>query len=239
MAIDEQRALVERGQTQNGEAPADRQGMIVEMPRERIVASRLVEIKVTQNELFVEGGLLLREAFQGDYARLLGYTTFEDFVEVTLHVSYRTAKYWMDITEVFVEKINVDRQLLINVGWGRAKELLPIVKPENADAWLNFAKDHTTTEIHNAVKEALGQPVETTEDYSTMSVGVFDDEKKVILEAIELAARETGNERKGYNLARICEDYASEARARQEQALAQGQQAEPIEVVAGAPTEEE
>jgi len=185
--------------------------------RHEFVADRLGQIRTEMNDKFLEMGMLLLEAFKGGYSKTLGFATFEDFIEEKLKIGYRAGKYMMDIYEVFIQRLNAPVGILCEVGWTKASKLLPVIDSGNMNTWLDFARHHKTHEVEKAVKQArYGE--ENVQGYSSFSVGVYEDEKAGIKEAIELAARETGNERTGYNLARICQDYASEARARQVQA---------------------
>jgi hypothetical protein len=179
---------------------------------------RLVVLKREIEGRFLESGQLLLEAYRGNYHAILGYATFEHFVHETLDLSYRTAKYLMDVYAVLIEQAKAPVAAVAEVGWSRAKELVPVVTRENAAEWLDYAKTHKTTDINRRVRQAKsgGQ----AEGWSPLTFGLFDGERKTVEEALELAARETGNERNGYNLALICADYAAEARARQEQATA-------------------
>jgi len=189
------------------------------MERHVVVGNRLTEIQREMNDKFLEIGMLLMEARRGNYPRMLGYRTIEDFIEDKLKISYRTGKYLETIYEVFMERLQAPVTVMCAIGWTKARELLPIINRNNMQRWLTFAQEHKTSEVVQAVKQAQGGDVEQRA-YTSYSVGVFDDEKVVIKEAVELAARESGNSRPGYNLSRICIDYVVEARARQADANA-------------------
>jgi len=199
------------------ESPADEvdRHEVEHMERHVIVGNRLAEIQREMNDKFLEIGMLLMESRRGAYPRMLGYATIEDFIEDKLKISYRTGKYLETIYEVFIERLQAPVNQLCQVGWTKARELLPIINQNNMTRWLTFALDHKTTEVVQAVKQATGGENAEDRTYTSLSVGVFEDEKEEIKEAMRLAGLETGNPRPGYNLARICIDYNVEARARQ------------------------
>jgi hypothetical protein len=189
--------------------------------RATYVGDRLVAVRREISDRFIEIGQLLLEAYRGNYHRDLGYDTFEGFVLAKLEMSYRKAKYLCDCFDVFIERLGVPRERLTEVGWSKSKELLPVVNRENVNRWLDYAAHHTTSEINLEVRRAQSPPEHRDElqKYSTFSVGVFDDEKVTIEEAIELAKREGQTERPGRALMLICAQYAAEAAARQADAL--------------------
>lgn len=180
---------------------ADQENLPVARPGE--VKERLTEIKREMNDRFLEMGQLLLEAVRNNYHRSLGYSTFDLFVQETLDIGYRTAKYLMDVYDTFVDQIDAPREVLSEVGWSKAKELLGVVNKDNAAQWLDYAKNHKATEINKAVRQAQAESGVEVEEYANLTVGVFDNEREIILEAIELASRETGNTRQGFRRRRV------------------------------------
>lgn len=208
--------------------------------RPQVVAERLRQVRSEISERFIEMGQLLLEAYRGNYARTLGFPTFEAFVETTLEMSYRKARYLAECVDVFIDQYHVAPSELAQLGWTRAKELIPAIaedtpapdrpagetrtKEENVRDWMSYAQNHTTNEINLAVRRAQAPPgqAEHLHGYDTITVGVFHDEKDVIDGAINLAMLEAATERRGRALMLICQDYAAEAAARQLEAQGAG-----------------
>ncbi len=198
-------------------------GTALDLNRPRQVAMRLQEIKTEINARFIEIAELLREVYDRSWWRDLGNVSFEDFVEQNLDVSYRTVMYWLQTFKVLIDELNVSRADVAEIGWTKAKEIAPHITPDNKTELIELAKDHTTNELNLIMRQRKSPPgqAETLRQYSQMTIGMFDDERVLIEEALELAKLEAQTERTAAALMLICADYIAEARARQAQAVPQ------------------
>jgi hypothetical protein len=190
-----------------------------------VVSERLSEVKNEISSRFIEMGRLLLEAYQNNYARELGYNSFEAFVEDRLHMSYRKARYLAETVNVFISEFQIPEEEINALGWTKAKELIPAIKGgtvENAREWMEKAKTLKTSEINLEVRKSQAPPgqAEDLQRYDTLGIGVFEDEKIIIERAIELAKREGATIRPGRALMLICAEYAAEAEARHEEQIA-------------------
>lgn len=188
------------------------------------VAARLTVVRREISQRFVEIGELLLEAHRGNYAQVLGYASFDEFVKQCLDMSPRRARYLADCFKVLIEDMHVSRDQVAEVGWSRAKEILPVVTTENVTAWMDRAASSTTSELNLAVRQSQAPPgqADALQAYSTFGVGVFDEERVVIERAIELCKLEGNTPRTGLALFLICQEYVGEAEARQAQAVHPG-----------------
>lgn len=215
---------------------------VIETGRPAQLAERLDAVKVEISARFVEIGELLYEAHTGSYHLSLGYPTFEAFVEARLEMSYRKARYLAECFKVLIQDMHVSRETVAQLGWTKAKELIPVIKAgtafpqdpeavpltasENREQWIEAARHHTTSELNLMVREAqapAGAADTQHEEYSTLGIGLWASERTVIEEAIEFAKLESGTERTGTALLRICQDYIQEARARASHAQVQSE----------------
>lgn len=228
----------------SSEAPVEETTAVVATGRAVELDARLEVVKVEISARFVEIGELLLEAHTGSYHLALGFPTFEAWVEARLEMSYRKARYLAECFKVLIQEFQVPRGTVAQLGWTKAKELIPVLKAgtqfpqedpeapplapaENRAQWLAAAAEHTTSELNLMVREAQSPPgaAETQhEEYTTLGIGLFESERAVIEEAIELAKLEAQTERTGTALLRICQDYIQEARARASQAEPQEQE---------------
>lgn len=218
--------------------------VVIVAGRPQEVAARLREVRTEINARFVEMGELLLEAHRNNHASALGYQTFEAYAEEHLGMSYRRAKYLADCYEIFIEQLQMPRATLVELGWTRAKEILPIATDANAPAppgvepaatqqekvqqWVDYAqapgengRQKTTNEINLAVRTAQAPPGQAPalREYAPITIPCFKDEREIIEGAINLAKLELGTDRVGRALMMICQDYAGEAAARQLHAM--------------------
>lgn len=195
----------------------------VEVARHVVVADLLVQVKVEIAARFVQIGELLLEAQRGGHAGLLGYPSFDAYVEDKLQMKARKSHYLISCFKRLIEELHVPREKLAEIGWSRAKEILPVVTEQNKAEWIAAAETNTTSDLNLMVRQSQAPPgaAVAMEPYSTLGIGVWKSEREVIEEALEFAKLESQTERTGLALLHICEDYIQEARARREHAMQQ------------------
>ena len=185
-------------------------------PRHEYVVLRLHQLKTSINDSFLEMASLLVEANEQMHWRPSGYDSFSDYVESTVGMKYRTARYLMTVHETFIQRLNVPRPMLMEIGWTKLKEIAKVSDADNVNQWLETARSNRTSALIQIVRQQA--TTERVEEYSTLSVGCFEAEKRIIQDAIDLSMRETENDRPGHNLSLICAGYAAEARGRANEA---------------------
>ena len=179
-------------------------------PRHEYVVLRLNQLRATINDSFLEMAGLLCETSEHGHWSAAGYDNFADFISATVGMKYRTARYLMVVHQTFVERLNVPRPLLMEVGWTKLKEISGVATEENVDEWIETARNNRTSQLIQMVRQQRTE--ETVEEYSTLSIGCYAPEKRTIQAAIEDASRVTQSDRPGHNLALICADYSAGAR---------------------------
>ena len=84
---------------------------------------------------FVELGRLLKKIRDEEYYQVLGYDTFTSYViNSDLGFKRRTAYYYIEIYEWFVEKLGYKVQAVAKIGYDKLTKLLPIIKKEYDEA---------------------------------------------------------------------------------------------------------
>jgi len=93
--------------------------------------NRLISLKKAMGIAFVSIGDVLKLIRDEKYYKTLGHDSFVSYVqspEVGLH--YRTAYYYIEIYEVFIEQLSYTREQLINYSYDKLRKLLPIIRRE-------------------------------------------------------------------------------------------------------------
>ncbi len=177
-------------------------------------ASRLLQKAISiKNEIegkFWEMGFILNGIFRNQYYVDYGYHDWKDFCNEVLEMRWRTATYLRDIYVKFTS-LGVRGEDCVGVGWGKLKELLPIVTKENVKYWLDEAKaKKVSVAVLNArVRHALGRITkEQSEKLPQQLVfRLYEAQLENVERAMELARRMTGSESRGYHLEMICAEF--------------------------------
>ena len=92
-------------------------------------------LKKQMGMAFVELGRLLKKIRDEEYYQVLGYDTFTSYViNSDLGFKRRTAYYYIEIYEWFVEKLGYKVQAVAKIGYDKLTKLLPIIKKEYDEA---------------------------------------------------------------------------------------------------------
>jgi hypothetical protein len=186
-------------------------------------ASRLLQKAISiKNEIegkFWEMGSILNDIFKNQYYVDYGYHDWKDFCNEVLEMKWRTATYLRDIYVKFTS-LGIGPDDCIGVGWGKLKELLPIVTKENVKYWLDQAKaKKVSVAVLNAkVRHALGRITkEQSEKLPQQLVfRLYEAQLDNVERALELARRMTGSDSRGYHLEMICAEFRATYEATEE-----------------------
>ena len=89
----------------------------------------VLELKRKMGMAFIEMGKLLKDIKDNRHFEVLGYDTFTSYViNSELGFKRRTAYYYIEIYEWFVEKLGYDMQVLAEIGYDKLMRALPIIK---------------------------------------------------------------------------------------------------------------
>ena len=91
----------------------------------------LLAIKRTVGIAFVEMGKLLKVIRDESYFEVLGYDSFQSYViNSELGFKRRTAYYYIEIYEWFVERLGYKSEKLADIGYDKLVRALPIIKKQ-------------------------------------------------------------------------------------------------------------
>lgn len=160
---------------------------------------------------FVELGRYLCEARAGQYWRVEGLKSFDEFLERRFPESRRKAYYLMSIHEHLPPQV---RKELKEIGWTKGRELAKLARAEGqrfeSAPWVHKARSMPREEFKREVeKELTGRE---TEPYEIMYFKMYKSQIPVIEQALETAALMLGTDKsRGYFLEMICADFLAGA----------------------------
>lgn len=184
-----------------------------------------VEIKTLAREVsskFLRLSQLLRIVQRDGLYRGWGFDSFEGWAESDTDIHPETARVFVSLERTLVEEAKISRETLADIGWTKAKTLVPLQKagrlaPRRAEI-LAAAKELPTNQFQDYVAQvrtgAIGGPVATggqPVEPSRRGVKYFLSQEQVeaITMARRLAEQATGSLDPGFQLASICQDYVS------------------------------
>jgi hypothetical protein len=102
----------------------------------------ILTLKKQMGMAFVELGRLLKRVRDEGYYQVLGYDSFQSYViNSELGFKRRTAYYYIEIYEWYVEKLAYEAQYLAEVGQDKLLRALPIIKEEYKKVPFNTLRD--------------------------------------------------------------------------------------------------
>lgn len=183
-----------------------------------------VEIKTLAREVsskFLRLSQLLRIVQRDQLFRRWGFDSFEAWVEQDDVLHPETARTFVAMEKTLVEEAKIPREVLNDIGWTKAKALVPIQKagrlaPKRAEI-LEKAKSLPTNQFQDYVQQvrtgSIGGPVATggPVEPSRRSVNFFlsAEQEEAVTTARRLAEQATGSLDPGFQLASICQDYVA------------------------------
>lgn len=161
---------------------------------------------------------LLFAVYQRSLFTRWGFKNFQEYVESDLGFKYRKANYLVNIWSWYTE--NVHREDVIDaiwneIGWTKAKELVGVITDENADHWLQRARELSAVQLAEEARKYLqleggddGSGKSSGGDgFKSMSFKLAEDQKENVDEALKLAEAMSGSDKKGHNLDLICTNF--------------------------------
>lgn len=179
------------------------------------VRSRILEIRDEIGLRYYELAELLYEVKEGQFYRDWGFEFFKDYLAEEVGYEPRKGEYLRNIYNKWAITLELDMQLLKNVDWSKAKEIVKVVTEDNYYEWLEKAENLTLREIIALVKEARSQ-LEDGEDPEKGSVGekfhrvtlsLSEDQFDVYKRALKLAEKTSDSTKSGHNFSLICSDF--------------------------------
>jgi hypothetical protein len=117
----------------------------------------VLKLKRQMGMAFIEMGRLLKKIRDEKHYQVLGHDSFKSYLaDSELGFKRRTAYYYIEIYEYFVEKLGYEIKRLADIGYKNLIDVLAVVKklPEpEPEALLNDAKELSTTDFKKKYKD--------------------------------------------------------------------------------------
>jgi len=188
---------------------------------DRDVRRMILDVKARMDNSFREVAKLLFMVYQKSLHVRWGFKDFGEYVEKDIGFGYRKAMYLTNIWGWYTE--HVTRQDVLDaiwteIGWAKAKEMVGIINDENADEWLEKARNMNAIELADAAKKYLlamkegegdGKKKKSGDEAvdKTISFKLTESQKANVTEALEMAGKMSGSEKKGHNLDLIATNF--------------------------------
>lgn len=199
------------------EAPEENPIMLVAQEIEGLTDQASIESEITtllssegMND-FRLGGLMQKLLAVGTFP---DNSSFKDYIGQRWGLKYRKARYLIELYNGLL-KSGVSWEVVAGIGWSKVITLLPVLTPENAEEWVEKAKQYNNDTLQATVKAALAgdggvNPKDADLEQSklkTLTFGVGPDQEELIKEAVEHAMQVGKTEHKGVALELICTEY--------------------------------
>jgi hypothetical protein len=166
--------------------------------------------EVEKDTRFVDLGRYLCEVRAGQYWRLEGLKSFDEFLERRFPESRRKAYYLMSIHEHLPPQARAE---LKQVGWTKGLELAKVARRDGqrfeSAIWLHKAREMPTDQFKREVEKELTGKEEPSE---IIYFKLYKTQIPVIEQAIDTAALMLGSDKsRGYCLEMICADFLAGA----------------------------
>jgi hypothetical protein len=179
-------------------------------------------LQSNDKNLFLVGGALAVIQDNG-WFHDEGCDSLKEFVETRYNMKYRKAMYWIQIYKAIVES-GVHWSQVSSIGWSKLRMIADVLTVDNVEEYVKIAKDMSQTQLYDYVKEQkkgsleVGDSAKKAPDQtavaeakklSTMTFKLHDDQKEVVVEALEVAKNDADTEFDAVALEAICMNFLS------------------------------
>lgn len=162
---------------------------------------------------FKVGGILNRINEEGWYTEE-GFIKFSEFVESEFGIKRTKAMYLINIYNGLLAS-GVAWTDVKDVGWSKLKEIVGVLTAKNVAQWVKRANEMTVLQLNAYVKQhKAGDSGGSSDDedsgvpkVSSMTFKMYDDQKEVVIEALDKAKEAGPTEHNNVALEAICMDY--------------------------------
>ena len=165
------------------------------------------------DRLNLVAGELLYEVAHNEYWKDWEFESFAEYCEAELNMRDRKAKYLISIYDKFVIELNLPTEILLDLQWSKAKELVSVITEDNWADLISDLHEMTVKEVKSKVKEMKGVPKITDDSKSSEDIServVFNlskEQAENISTALGLAGTMCGSDKTGNQLDLICSDF--------------------------------
>jgi len=145
------------------------------------------------------------------------YASFDEYSETELGIKKRKAYYLCSVYEKFVVELGLDREVLKDLEWSKAKELVPVINADNWTELLDKLKSMTFNQVKEMVREMQGKTPKGDgdaggkDDFKKLSFLLTDEQLENWNNAFGIAKTMTGSDKPGNCLDLICMDFVAGA----------------------------
>jgi len=191
--------------------------------RKQAVRDTMKQAVMMDDRLNLVSGELLYETHKNEYwkewvfedvdtGEMRGFVSFDEYVEAELDMKKRKAYYLISIYETFVVKLGLPTEVLRDLEWSKAKELVSVITTDNWVELLDKIKGLSVKKVQALVAELKGvgkaggkkEPGEATVRISAV---LHPDQAVNVQQALKLAEGMTGSDKVGNQLDLICSDF--------------------------------
>lgn len=119
--------------------------------------SAILNLKRKLEDDFIALGSLLSDIRRTKAFQLKGFKTFKDFVEKEFSMDSAFATKLIDVYDIFIDELDEDESDVKKIGCDKLNIIKPMVRKtpyEEAERWIDKAKELDTSELKAEVREA-------------------------------------------------------------------------------------
>ena len=185
-----------------------------------MLRTHLSSLKQRIDSTHMELAGCLQHAYDVSAYQDWGFPTWKDYVETELEISLRKAEYLMRNWKWFSDVIKdvALRKKIEDLGWTKASLLVGVVDQENAEEWIEAAKEGSREDLKRMVKDAKekagGDNVKPgdAQVFSSLSFRLTLEQKENIEAALDLAGQIAESDKPGHLLDLICMSFITDNR---------------------------
>ena len=210
-------------------APELSEDMAPEQRRE-VIRGTLRDSTKLDDKVYLVRGELLYELKENEYWKEYKFTDpdtgeerpyakFDEYCQVELGISRRTAIYLCEIYKKCVVDLELPTDILVDLEWSKVKEVYKQVDADNYATVFDKLKRMSLKEATQYGKELRGTATEEsggesgggssdpTETFSKVTFKLAPEQHENISKALELAGKITGSSSKEHQMDSICSDF--------------------------------
>jgi len=191
--------------------------------RRDTVRDVIVQATAVEDRLQLVAGELLYEVHRNTYWKEWthtdadglerGYKDLGEYVETELGMKRRKAEYLIAIYAKFCVELDLPLDLLRELEWTKARELVKVITPENAEELLAKVKGMKVLEVKEMVRAMKGKPATggTEETTEQIILRLYPEQAEIFKAAVKIAEGMSGSEKIGNAVALIAADFVGSA----------------------------
>lgn len=177
----------------------------------------LREDAIRAKDMIESGYMLLAKCLydiyhQDVFSTYWNYSSFEDYIDKEIQITYRKAMYLVEIYGK-AKLLNMDMDRLERMGWSKARELIRIVDESNVEEWMDKAENSTVKELNIQVKKEKDKTadkssiVEEAPIITTITFKLGMAEHAIIDDALQESKSLINSTDLALALANICQEW--------------------------------